>query len=72
MKICSIIIKDKKVEVGMGFKREFNFDDDMELLNLKYQMNGGSLSEYFQNEIGANEPIQRKINNEIQQPKDQL
>lgn len=56
----------------MGFKREFNFDDDMELLNLKYQMNGGSLSDYFQNEIGANEPIQRKIDHEIQQPKNQL
>lgn len=56
----------------MGFKREFNFEDDIELLNLKYQMAGGTLSEYFQNEMGANEPIQREINNEIQQPKNQL
>lgn len=56
----------------MGFKREFNFEDDMELLNLNYQMNGASLSDYFQNEIGANEPIQKEMNNEIEQPKNQL
>ncbi|MBO5479148.1 MAG: hypothetical protein J6A04_05585 [Clostridia bacterium] len=56
----------------MGIKREFNFDDDIELLNLKYQMNNGSLLEYFQNEVGANEPIQKQMNGEIQEPKNQL
>lgn len=43
----------------MGFKREFNFDDDIELLNLKYQMGNGSLADYFQNELGANELIRK-------------
>ncbi|MCI8482207.1 MAG: hypothetical protein HFJ27_03885 [Clostridia bacterium] len=42
----------------MGLKREFNFEEDMELLNLKYQMHNESLLEYFQNDLGANEPIQ--------------
>lgn len=46
----------------MGIKREFNFDDDIELLNLKYQMDNGSLLDYFQNELGANEPISKEIN----------
>lgn len=56
----------------MGFKREFNFEDDIELLNLNYQMNGANLCDYFQNEIGANEPIKTEMNNEIEQPKNQL
>lgn len=56
----------------MGIKREFNFDDDIELLNLKYQMNNGSLLDYFQNELGANEPIQGQIDRDIQEPNRQL
>lgn len=44
----------------MGFKREFNFEDDIELLNLKYQFNNTNLSDYFQNEIGANEEIYKE------------
>ncbi len=55
----------------MGLKREFNFEDDIELLNLKYQMNGAGLGEYFQNEIGANEMIQNGINNQIRQEENQ-
>lgn len=55
----------------MGFKREFNFEEDMELLNLKYQMNNIGLSNYFQNEIGANEPIHTNIGNEIEKPRNQ-
>lgn len=56
----------------MGFKKEFNFEDDIELLNLKYQIGNTSLSEYFENELGANEPIQKSLNNEVQEPKNQL
>ena len=55
----------------MGIKREFNFDDDIELLNLKYQFGGGSLTDYFQNEIGANEPI-IQMNSDINEAKNQL
>lgn len=51
----------------MGFKRECNFKDDIELLNLKYQMNGAGLGEYFINELGANEMMQNGINNQIKQ-----
>ena len=51
----------------MGFKRECNFEDDIELLNLKYQMNGLGFGEYFANELGANEVIQNKIGNPIRQ-----
>ena len=39
----------------MGVHREFNFDEDIELLNLKYQMNTGNFSEYFQNNIADEE-----------------
>ncbi len=39
----------------MGVHREFNFDDDIELLNLKYQMSTGNFSEYFQNNIEKEE-----------------
>lgn len=63
---------NEKWRETMGVKREFNFEDDMELLNLKYQMNNVGLSDYFQNELGANEPIQQQISNEIQQTKSQL
>ena len=56
----------------MGIKREFNFDDDIELLNLKYQFNNGGILDYFQNELGANEPIQNTISNEMQQPNNEL
>lgn len=55
----------------MGIKREFNFDDDIELLNLKYQFGNGTLTDYFQNEIGANEPMMH-IDSEISEPKNQL
>lgn len=55
----------------MGFKRECNFEDDIELLNLKYQMNGAGLGEYFTNELGANEMMQNGINNQIKQEKNQ-
>lgn len=55
----------------MGIGREFNFEDDMELLNLKYQINHVGLSDYLQSELGANEPIQKEINHEIQLPKNQ-
>lgn len=41
----------------MGVHREFNFEDDIELLNLKYQMNGLNISEYFTKEVGVGEPI---------------
>lgn len=51
----------------MGFKRECNFEDDIELLNLKYQMNGAGLGGYFTNELGANEMMQNGINNQIKQ-----
>lgn len=53
----------------MGIKREFNFDDDIELLNLKYQFNNGNLLDYFQNELGANEPIQKALNSNEQETK---
>lgn len=45
----------------MGVHREFNFEDDIELLNLKYQMNGLNVSDYFNKEIGAGEPIINEI-----------
>lgn len=45
---------------GMGLKREFTFEDDIELLNLKYQVGNVGLSDYFANEIGANELIQKE------------
>lgn len=48
----------------MGLKREFTFEDDIELLNLKYQVGNVGLSDYFANEIGANELIQKE--NELQ------
>jgi len=44
----------------MGLKREFSFEDDIELLNLKYQVGNVGLSDYFENEIGANELIQKE------------
>lgn len=44
----------------MGLKREFSFEDDIELLNLKYQVGNIGLSDYFENEIGANELIQKE------------
>lgn len=44
----------------MGLKREFSFEDDIELLNLKYQVGNMGLSDYFENEIGANELIQKE------------
>ena len=70
MKICSIIIQDKKSGgKPMGFKREFNFEEDMELLNMKYQINNSGLFDYFQKELGANEPIQ--IGNEIEKTKNE-
>ena len=55
----------------MGFKRECNFEDDIELLNLKYQMNGLGFGDYFANELGANEVIQNKIGNPIEQEENQ-
>lgn len=48
----------------MGLKREFTFEDDIELLNLKYQVGNIDLSDYFKNEIGADELIQKE--NELQ------
>lgn len=48
----------------MGLKREFSFEDDIELLNLKYQVGNIDLSDYFKNEIGADESIQKE--NELQ------
>ena len=51
----------------MGFKRECNFEDDIELLNLTYQMNGAGLGDYFNNELGANEMIQNGVNGPIKQ-----
>lgn len=51
-------------ENGMGLKREFSFEDDIELLNLKYQVGNIDLSDYFKNEIGADESIQKE--NELQ------
>ena len=56
----------------MGFQREFNFEEDIELLNMKYQMNNSGLSDYFQNEIGANEPIRANMGNEIEKPRNQV
>ncbi len=44
----------------MGLKREFSFEDDIELLNLKYQVGNVGLSDYFENEIGAGELIQKE------------
>lgn len=44
----------------MGLKREFSFEDDIELLNLKYQVGNVGLSDYFKNEVGANELIQKE------------
>lgn len=44
----------------MGLKREFSFEDDIELLNLKYQVGNIGLSDYFENEVGANELIQKE------------
>ena len=35
----------------MGVHREFNFDEDIELLNLRYQMNTGNFADYFQNNV---------------------
>ena len=49
----------------MGFKREFNFEEDIELLNLKYQISDTNFLNYFQNELGANEPIHEKSKEEI-------
>ena len=42
----------------MGFKREFNFEEDIELLNLKYQMDNGNFADYFINEV--EEPMEIK------------
>lgn len=56
----------------MGLKRELNFDDDIELLNLKYQIGNIGLSDYFNNEIGADELIQKENSNEINKINNQL
>lgn len=56
----------------MGVHREFNFEDDIELLNLKYQMGNGNLSEYFGIETGANEPILGEMKEEVEKTKHQL
>lgn len=58
-----------KEETKMGVHREFSFEDDIELLNLKYQMNNGNFMDYFQDttkEIGVKEE------NNIEKKKQQL
>lgn len=57
----------------MGAYREFNFNDDIELLNLKYQMNGFDSKNYFVPEEGANELIiDTEINEKTKEQKNQL
>lgn len=52
----------------MGVRREFSFEDDIELLDLKYQMDNGSFRDYFKE--GTIEPAKEKnIVNEIEKPK---
>lgn len=55
----------------MGVYREFNFEDDIELLNLKYQMDNGKFMDYFNDNVM--EPIekQNKIEN-VKMPKEEL
>lgn len=55
----------------MGVHREFSFEDDIELLNLKYQMNNGVFADYFGN--ATVEPVEKgNIINNREQPKEKL
>lgn len=59
--------------LNMGAYREFNFNDDIELLNLKYQMNGLGFKNYFEQEKGADELILgTEINEKTEEQKNQL